>query len=176
MAKAKSRSRSAKKPEAEEVFFVEVKNQGDLRVNTLESMKLLIRLMKDAEDYKTAKHEKESAISGLRSEFKEISRIVSDFKSSLPPVRVRAPVVPKPQVPTEEKQETLKSAKKAKPKKAKAKPKKTKAKKKAHKKTAKKARPKAAAKKAPPKPKGVAELQKLESELTAIEEKLGTLG
>lgn len=149
-----------KKPQekqSEGIFFVEVANKNDIRVSTLESIKIILKLMHGYEGYKLVKHEKETMMAKLRSQLKEISSIVGQIKSALPAVNIKfkaeKPAVAKPTVAEQE--QKVPKIKASKPKQY---------------------APKEVYTPTPEPKREMSELERLESELNAIEQKLQGLG
>lgn len=156
----KKKGKSKSDEEKESVFYVELANRSSIRLNTLEAVKILLRVMHSYEHYKLVKHEKEQIIVKLKSQLKDISSLVAKIKTSLPSVKIKAPAVsatrPKEEVenamPAQKSKEKVAKEKKVKGVKAKSRqtidiPK-----------------------------REISELERLESELNSIEQKLGSLG
>ena len=145
--KTAAKRRKTPKEDSGEVFFVEVKNQQDVRVNNLECIKSVLGLMKEYENYKQIKHQKEETIAKMKQDLRKISHIFGQLKSQLPTMKlkgVKRPVFKHKKMKIIPKSEVFS---------------------KEHKKPANKE----------PVSKEKSELEKLESELSAIENKLGSL-
>ena len=135
-----------KRKTSDESFFVEVVNYNDIKRDILESMKLAIESLHNYERYKLIKKQRIEVSSKLSSELKEISRLASLLRSKLPTKNVRVKAEIKPKrTALHEEQKQAHHKKQEKP-----------AEQAAH-------------------PKQATELEKLESELKAIEEKLQSL-
>ena len=132
--------------EKEELFFIGLKDPVELRRTLLESAKDVIEGLQRYEKFKSIRKEKIRQVENLRSTVREINKLVAKLKSELPQTSLKP----------EELKEKPKEEKKAK-----------KAKKEA------KEAPKKEPKKEPR--KELTELEKLESELDAIESKLGSI-
>jgi len=137
-----------KKSEKDEVFFVGITDPIELRRTLLEASKDIVQDLQHFQQYVGARRERKKLVEELKHEMVEIHRLVGSLKKELPSVAIRAQKVPLPQheeVPKKKKKQH-------------------------HKKKAK------APKKLPGmKKQEVHELEKLESELTDIESKLGGL-
>lgn len=129
----------------DEAFFVKIKEPSDVKKNLLESLKDIVENLQRFEKFKNTRDEKLRNISKLREDVKELVKLNSQLKAALPETKLRF------------------AAKKVKKKKHKHS-------KKAAKKEAKKKIEKQVAKQRP-----VSELEKLETELSAIEGRLGSL-
>jgi len=134
------------KKEDRDKLFVEVNQPSEVRRNVLESLKEVIESLERFEKFKEARHVKIENINMLGEIMKEISKISSSLRQSLPEMKLGAiksgaPNIVKKKMPLVAEKE-----------KAEDKTKETEEK------------------------KPDAELQKLEAELNAIEAKLGSLG
>jgi|TARA_B100002003_G_C14147363_1_gene551786 hypothetical protein len=134
----------------EEVFFVKVKDPNDVKKNLLESLKDIVENLHRFEKFKAIREEKLENINKLRENIKELTKLNSKLRSALPETKLRI---------------ALKKAKEVK--------------KKRHKVSKKvfKKEPVEKIEKAPKaeKQRPLSELEKLETELSAIEGRLGNL-
>ena len=148
------------KSNKEDYFFVEIKNNSEIKRNILESTRSIVGLLHSYEKYKLIRHEREKASIILNKDIKEMSKLAKNLKLSLPPVKVKIPKVKQPvpikqEIKPEKKQHEKKIGKPSMPK----------------------PEPKPAqAVSIKPIAKEMTELEKLESELKAIEDKLKSLG
>lgn len=152
MAKKKKKSSEKKEPK-KDVFYVGVQDPVEIRRNVLECSKDMVQFMQRYENLKNIRNDKEEAIHHLKEDVRELKSLVNKLRKVLPKSKLRIKS-------HEEKKEE------------KPKPKKKKGKKKKAKKETKKEAPKEETT-PPPKPK--TEIERLESELADIEEKLGKL-
>lgn len=135
-----------KSKSADESFFVEVVNNNEIKKDILESMKWTIESLHNYERYKLIKKQRMDVSSKLSSELKDIIKLASLLRSKLPTKNIR-----------------IKAEIKSKKNTVREEPKQF-----HHKKQEKQAEQIAH-------PKQATELEKLESELKAIEEKLQSL-
>ena len=131
------------KEQNSELFFVEVKDHGEIRKNILETLKDILEVLQRFEKFKHIRHEKLEKINRLRTLLKDANKILGLLKGKLPQTNLRATVV----------KETPKAHSKA-----------------HHKKNKKSKQPEEKVSK-----KEKTELEKLETELNAIEDKLRNL-
>lgn len=124
------------KGQENELFFVEIKEPGEVRRNILEALKEIVELLQRFEKFRHVRHEKLLRIQKLRVLMKDANKTLGSLKAMLPQTGIRVPVA------REQKQQPKKAQKKKETK---------------EEKPAKKER---------------TELEKLESELSAIESKL----
>ena len=139
-----------------ELYYVELPNHEDVRINVLESSKLILNLAKEYTRFKQLRHQKEVEINKMRKEFRYIRKTFGILKSKLPSVNVKLPKVKKGKHTEEHKaahHEEPKIENHAHPVEMHMKPA-------SHKKSSRESE----------------ELHKLESELTEIEDKLSNLG
>ena len=127
--------------ESKDLFFVEVREPGEVRRNILESLKDIVEALQRFEKFKHARKEKLHSIGRLSSDLKGINKMISDLKEAIPEAKLREIKI----------KAAIKEEKKGKPKK---------------KKHGKKH------KEAEPRQRPLTEVERLESELGAIEEKL----
>lgn len=144
-----------------EVFYVGVKDPIEIRRSILESSKELVQLMQDFEKFKEMRDTKIKLKEELKKEVNDVQSLMRKFKSKLPKTEVRVKLFREHTVANEEEEEEV-PTKKSKGKKSKSKSKGRKIKK-------VKVAPKKVVK------KNLSELDKLESELKKIEDKLGRL-
>jgi hypothetical protein len=69
-----------------EKIFVGVRNQRELRKNLLESSRLVLQDLKKYQDFKAIKTKKAEKISSLKLSIKEIKRLISKLKLSIPKI------------------------------------------------------------------------------------------
>ena len=134
------------KEQSNELFFVEIRDSNEVRKNILESLKEILEVLHRFEKFKQLRHEKLEQIHKLRILVKSTAKLTVDLRNKLPQTSLKGTVAKVPQA----------NEKKIQPKKT------------------KKAKiAKTAEEKAPKKEKS--EVEKLESELSAIESKLKDL-
>lgn len=136
------------KEEKKDVLYVGIKSPVELRRMILETTKDVVEMLQKYEKFRAVREEKIKTVNLLRDQIKEITRLVAKLKSDLPKVDIR--------IKLHKEQEMVEQEKKA--SKTAGKPKKKKAEKK---------------EKPAPKVKELSDLEKLEAELTSIEQKLG---
>lgn len=134
-----------------EILYVGLQEPIMLRRTVLESTKDVVEVLQRFEKFRAVREEKIATVDLLREQIKEITKLVGKLKSDLPKVDVR--------IRLHKEQEIVEGGKK-KAKEA------GKPKKKAVKKAKKEEAPKV-------KTKELSDLEKLEAELTSIEQKLG---
>jgi len=81
-----------KEPKQEELFFVEVKDPGQVKRAILESLKSILELLKKFEDIKTMRQQKSEKIEKLKSHLREANRLFGTLKSSFPQTSLRPQV------------------------------------------------------------------------------------
>ena len=126
-----------------DLFFVEIREPNEIKRNILESMKDMVENLQRFEKFKDIRKEKIRTINKLGGDLKELNKLISNLKNSLPESKLRVIKV----------NAVLRESHKVKP-----------SKKKEYKK-----------RKITEEKKPVTELERLESELSVIEEKLGSL-
>lgn len=150
------------KPQEEEVFFVGVQDPLEVRRNLLEVSKDMVQFLQQYEKLKTVREQKNEAIKRLKEDIRELKSLVNKLRLVLPKTKLRV------KLHEEHKEPPKPVAKKVTVKKV-------------HKKAAKKSKAKHAIAKetqatlAPVKRQPATEIEKLESELADIENKLGKL-
>ena len=165
--KAKKRRAVRKEAPQEDVFYVGLRDPAEVRRNVLESSREMIQFLQRYEKLKSIRDEKSAAAKQLHTDIKELRTLINKLKKVLPKTKLRIKLREEhkfetcPECGTEFK--TLASLQKHV--------------KKRHKKKAKKAKKAAPASKPKKeaKPKPTTELERLESELSDIESKLGKL-
>ena len=147
--------KKAAKKEPDEVFYVGMKDPIEIRRSLLESSKEMVQYLQRAEKFKAVRTEKAEEIAKLKEIMNDATKLISKLKTSLPKTKIRTRMHKHEEEVMKEalvkelgeaKEEFEVAAKEAKP---------------------------AEVKKAKPKP--ASELEKLESELSAIESKLTKL-
>ena len=138
------------KEQSSELFFVEVRDPGEVRKNILETLREILSVLQRFEKFKHLRHEKLEKIQKLRVLVRQANKILNELKSRLPQTNLRAIVV----------KETHKHAAPVHHKK---------------KKKGKEAREAKQEKQVKMPKKEMTEIEKLESELNAIEGKLKSL-
>ena len=128
--------------QSNELFFVEVRGPEEVRRLILETLKEILQVLQKFEQFKHIRHRKLEHINKLRSLIKDANKMLGNLKAKLPQTSLRASIV---------------------------KEKKAQAQKAHHKKSKKKM---LEAKQEKPPKKEMTELDKLESELNAIESRL----
>ncbi len=149
-------------------LYVQISRQDEIRMQTLEAMKDILQILSGYESYKALQKEKEEISVQLKTQLKEINKLVNSLKLMLPTVDIK--IKPQPKMPTEKKAAVVA---KSVPQKIVAPP------------MPKQVKPMPpfvlAKKKEPQQPvevpakKEMSELEKLEAELSDIESKLQTL-
>ena len=134
------------KEQSTELFFVEIKEPSEVRKNILETLKDILEVLQRFEKFRHIRHEKLENIQKLRLLLREENKLFGQVKAKLPQTNLRAITV----------RETPKLTKKA------------------HRKKAGKGKT-AQVKSEKPQKKEMTDIEKLESELTAIESKLKSL-
>ncbi len=142
------------KKDKEEVFFVGVQDPIEIRRTLLESSKEMLQILQRYEKFKEVRKEKHAAIAHLKEDLKNIQALFARFKKRLPTTHLRL-LLQKEQAKVEKPAKVKKGVKKGSKEKV-LKTQKEKAKVKLIK-------------------KEMSDLEKLESELAAIEGKLGSL-
>ena len=133
------------KGQSNELFFVQVKEPNEVRRNILETLKEIVEVLQRFEKFKHIRHEKMESIHKLRGLLKDANKMLGNLRLKLPQTNLRATVVRETPVH-----------------------------KKTHHKKKKKAKPAEEKQEKPPK-REMTELEKLETELSAIEDKLKSL-
>ncbi|MAH33356.1 hypothetical protein CL615_03110 [archaeon] len=75
--------------ESKDMFFVEVRDPNEVRRNILESMKGIIESLQRFEKFKVMRKDKIDKINGLRKTVKELNKLTSNLKGSLPESNLR---------------------------------------------------------------------------------------
>ncbi|MBW2983660.1 hypothetical protein KY361_00940 [Candidatus Woesearchaeota archaeon] len=73
----------------ENVFFVGIKDPDDLRRNVLETARGAIQTLQLFEKFRNIRDEKIKAINQLKSDLREVTRLVSKLKTALPKAKLR---------------------------------------------------------------------------------------
>lgn len=134
------------KEQNNELFFVQIKEPTELRRNILEALKEIVEALKRFENFKHIRHEKLESIRRLRVLLKDANKMVGSLKLRLPQTNLRATVIKEsPKQPAKSRHKKKKKGKLSE----------------SHPKTTPK--------------REMTELEKLETELTAIESKLRNL-
>ena len=133
------------KEQSSELFFVEVKEPEEVRKHILETLKDILQVLQKFEKFRQLRHKKIESIHKLSGLIKDANKMLGTLKGKLPQTNLRASAV----------KDTARQPKKA------------------HHKKGKKKSVEEKQEKAPK--KEVTELDKLESELNAIESKLKSL-
>ena len=135
------------------VFFVKIKDPTEVRRSLLESLKDIVESLQGFEKFKAIREEKLGNIIKLRNDVKDLIKLSSSLKATLPETKLRI---------------ALEKAKKVKRRKHKAGEK-------TPNKPEKKAAKTGAKETKAEKPRPMTDLEKLESELSAIESRLASL-
>lgn len=170
-----------KTSEKEEVFFVGVQDPLEVRRNILEVSKEMVQFLQQHEKLKTMRNEKEESIKRLKEDVRQLKLYISKLRQVLPKTKLRVQLHKEHEIfKCERCDKEFKSAQNLtkhrkthgskKVKKIKAVAKKAPMKKAASKETQVKLAPPVMAK-----PKPMTDIEKLESELADIENKLGRL-
>lgn len=133
------------KEQNNELFFVQIKEPNEIRRNILETLKGIVEVLQRFEKFKHIRHEKLEKIQKLRGLVKDANKMLGSLKLKLPQTNLRVTVV----------REAPSHAEKV------------------HHKKKKKGKSAKSEEKAPR--KELTEVEKLESELSAIESKLKSL-
>ena len=96
----------AKNKDESEIFYVGIKQPGEVRRGLLESSKSFVEGLQRYERYKTVREEKASEILRFKEDAKELNKLISELRRILPKTKLKEIVV------------KAKSSKAAKPKKA----------------------------------------------------------
>lgn len=75
-----------------ELFFVEVKEPGEVRRNILEILKDILETLRRFEKFRRIRHEKIENMHNLRSLLKDANKMLGSLKSRLPQTNLRAVV------------------------------------------------------------------------------------
>ena len=134
----------AKKEKKPEVFFVGIRDPIEIRRSILESSREMLQLLQRFEKFKVVREEKHAMVEDLKSDIKNLQKLIGSLKGGLPKTELRVKL-------KREHKEVVKAKTK-----------------KATKKVQKAEMPKMSKKQ-------MSELEKLESELGAIESKLSGL-
>ncbi|MCK4589311.1 MAG: hypothetical protein KAT77_02630 [Nanoarchaeota archaeon] len=166
-----------KTQEKEEVFFVGVQDPLEVRRNILETSKEMVQFLQQHEKLKTLRNEKQEAIKRLREDVRQLKLYINKLRKALPKTKLRIHLHQEHKIfKCDRCDKEFKSRQSlTKHHKLHSKKKKVKVIKKAAKKPVAK---ETQAKLAPPvmeKPKPMTDIEKLESELADIENKLGRL-
>ena len=81
------------KEQSSELFFVQVKEPGEVRKNILETLREIVEVLKRFEKFKHIRHGKLENINKLRGQLKEANKMLGNLKSKLPQTSLRATVV-----------------------------------------------------------------------------------
>lgn len=134
------------KEQSNDLFFVQVKEPNEVRRNILETLKEIVEVLQRFEKFKHIRHEKLENIQKLKGLLKDANKMLGNLKLKLPQTNLRATAV----------RETPRQSKKI------------------HHLKNKKGKPAEEKSEKAPK-RETTELEKLESELSAIESKLKSL-
>lgn len=129
--------------DTEDMFFVEVRESNEVRRYILESLKNIVEGLQRFEKFKAIRKERTENINKLRNVARELNKLTSDLKKSLPETKLR--IIKIETSPIEKKTKLSRKTKQSK-------------------------KIKEVEEKSP-----VSELEKLESELKVVEEKLLSL-
>ena len=136
-----------------DMFFVRVKEPTQIRKQVLETLKRILEVLHRFEKFKRIRHEKFERIQKLSSLLKEANKMLGNLKLKLPQTNLKAVVLK--EIPPQTPKATYKKSKKTKGKKTKVSEEKI--------------------QKKEPIKKEMTDVEKLESELNAIEGKLKNL-
>ena len=134
------------KEQNNEMYFVHIKEPNEIRRNILETLKDIVEVLQRFEKFKHTRHEKLEKIQKLRGLLKDANKMLGNLKLKLPQTNLRATVIKEAPIHSKE----------------------------AHHKKKKKVKSSEEKSEKAPK-KEMTELEKLESELNAIEGKLKSL-
>lgn len=148
--------KKVQRAQKEDVFYAGIQDPIEIRRTLLESSKEMLQLLQRHEKFKEVRKEKHENIVRLKHDIKELKKLITKFKSHLPTTHLRVILHQEREKVDKEKAKLTKSKQKTKGKIKVAK----------------------VAKEEVEKPlskKEMSELEKLEAELSSIENKLGTL-
>ena len=89
--------------EEKDIFFVEVKEPDEVRRNVLESLKEVVESLQRFEKFKEMRADKITNINKLGNIVRDINRMVSNLKNSLPQAKIRAMKISKRRIPSKKK-------------------------------------------------------------------------
>ena len=81
------------KEQGSELFFVEVRDPGEVRKNILETLREILSVLQRFEKFSHIRHEKLERIQKLRVLVRQANKILNEMKSRLPQTNLRAVVV-----------------------------------------------------------------------------------
>jgi len=79
------------KGQENELFFVEIKEPGEVRRNILEALKEIVELLQRFEKFRHVRQEKLARIQKLRSLIKDANKMLGSLKAMLPQTGIRVP-------------------------------------------------------------------------------------
>ena len=79
----------------DDFFFVEIKNRTELKRNILEAMKMTIQVLHGYEKYKHIKHYREEISARLSEQLRDINKLTNLIKSKMPAANIRVKDVKK---------------------------------------------------------------------------------
>tara|TARA_Y100000310_G_C20659176_1_gene803693 strand:- start:914 stop:1417 length:504 start_codon:yes stop_codon:yes gene_type:complete len=90
--KAVAKKKATKKADPnKELYYVELPNHEDVRITIIDSSKLILNLAKEYTNFKQLRHQKEVEINKMRKEFRYIRKTFGELKSKLPAVSIKTP-------------------------------------------------------------------------------------
>src|SRR3989344_1439070 len=81
------------KEQGSELFFVEVKDPGEVRKNILETLREILSVLQRFEKFRSIRHEKLEKIQKLRILVRQANKMLSEMKTRLPQTNLRAVVL-----------------------------------------------------------------------------------
>ena len=92
------------KEQTNHLFFVQLKDPNQIRRNILETLKGILEILQRFEKFKQIRHQKLENINKLRASLKETNKMFGTLKLKLPQINLRIPVEKKPPVQAKEEQ------------------------------------------------------------------------
>ena len=94
------------KEQTNHLFFVQLKDPNQIRRNILETLKGILEILQRFEKFKQIRHQKLENINKLRASLKETNKMFGTLKLKLPQINLRIPVEKK--LPVQAKEEQIK--------------------------------------------------------------------
>ena len=90
------------KEQSNNLFFVQLKEPNQVRRNILETLKSILEILQKFEKFKQIRHQKLENINKLRASLRETNKMFGTLKLKMPQINLRIPVEKKPPVQTKE--------------------------------------------------------------------------
>ena len=100
------------KEQKSELFFVEIREPGEVRRHILETLKEVLELLQKFESFKHLRHKKMERIDKLRVLMRDTNKLMGVLKAKLPQTSLKG-MVPKQHAPKQKKTEAKKKEEKA---------------------------------------------------------------